>query len=641
MQVTRLSLVSILAFVVLSVPSYSTLYYISPDGNNHNSGRTPQTAWRNVSYAAQQVGNDPRDPDTVLVFPGLYNRGAGETFPVMVQSYTALAGLDSGVVLDANGTSQAVIAVIDETAFWLKNLEITEGVVGIFVRRCSDFGIQGNIVHHNRSRGVKIRGSKRFTIRENSVISNTGGGLEIEHGRQIAVTGNTISHNRRNQRGSRELAGCGLLIRDTRAARVDSNVVSDNKIFTEDQIFNTAYGGGIAIFGSYRVTLCQNTIKRNEIEADVIGGTAGCYGGGVFIFSSDAIGLHSNVILDNLLDAGAEYANAQGGGVHAGSSTVAVTRNLISQNRVHGNVLNVLGGAGMCFTSATAATVQQNIVTENSSGHDGGGICIDGCLANDIVIGGEPGRGNDIYDNLALHCGHDLYLLGMADTVNAAFNYFAGAPEPPRVEPPDNWDTRFWRDNSILQNEPPHILSFSPTCAETTLYVGDSLLFWIESLDYDGDSTLTWWVLNQQPVAQGDSFLFVAEPQHVGYDTVRVNVTDGRDITSHEWYLEVIGERAATLARPRSLPKIFALDGNYPNPFNLSTVIQYQLPVDCHVRLEVYDLLGRKVATLVDAEQEAGYQSIIWEALELCSGLYMYKLTAGDFDQVKKMMLVK
>jgi hypothetical protein len=89
------------------------------------------------------------------------------------------------------------------------------------------------------------------------------------------------------------------------------------------------------------------------------------------------------------------------------------------------------------------------------------------------------------------------------------------------------------------------------------------------------------------------------------------------------------------------LPRELVLNQNYPNPFNLSTVISYQLPRDCHVRLEVYDLLGRKVATLANGKEHAGYQSILWRASDVSSGIYLYKLAAGDVASVKRTTLVK
>ncbi len=89
------------------------------------------------------------------------------------------------------------------------------------------------------------------------------------------------------------------------------------------------------------------------------------------------------------------------------------------------------------------------------------------------------------------------------------------------------------------------------------------------------------------------------------------------------------------------LPKSTNLSQNYPNPFNTSTTISYQLRFGGYVRLEVFDLLGHKLATLVEGEQAAGEKSISWDASELTSGVYLYRLTAGNLTETKKMMFLK
>ena len=89
------------------------------------------------------------------------------------------------------------------------------------------------------------------------------------------------------------------------------------------------------------------------------------------------------------------------------------------------------------------------------------------------------------------------------------------------------------------------------------------------------------------------------------------------------------------------LPAEFALSGNYPNPFNAETVIEYQLPEASEVTLEICNLIGEKVATLVDSEQEAGYRAVVWDASNMSSGVYFYKVTAGHYTETKRMMLVK
>jgi hypothetical protein len=96
------------------------------------------------------------------------------------------------------------------------------------------------------------------------------------------------------------------------------------------------------------------------------------------------------------------------------------------------------------------------------------------------------------------------------------------------------------------------------------------------------------------------------------------------------------------------LPGKFALAQNYPNPFNPSTTIQYELPVDATVSLEVFNVLGERVAKLVNGMETAGYKVAVFENPELASGLYFYRLTAvplsgaqGPFVETKRFMLVK
>lgn len=88
-------------------------------------------------------------------------------------------------------------------------------------------------------------------------------------------------------------------------------------------------------------------------------------------------------------------------------------------------------------------------------------------------------------------------------------------------------------------------------------------------------------------------------------------------------------------------PEEFGLEQNYPNPFNAETTIQYSLPEETHVELAVYDILGRRVATLADERQEAGYHEVNFDASELSTGTYIYEIRAGEFSQSKQLLLVK
>ena len=89
------------------------------------------------------------------------------------------------------------------------------------------------------------------------------------------------------------------------------------------------------------------------------------------------------------------------------------------------------------------------------------------------------------------------------------------------------------------------------------------------------------------------------------------------------------------------IPTVFALSQNYPNPFNPSTTIKYDLPVDTRVTLKVFNIIGQEVATLVNGEQKAGHPSVEWNAGNLASGVYLYRLEAGSFTSVKKLLLLR
>jgi hypothetical protein len=90
-----------------------------------------------------------------------------------------------------------------------------------------------------------------------------------------------------------------------------------------------------------------------------------------------------------------------------------------------------------------------------------------------------------------------------------------------------------------------------------------------------------------------------------------------------------------------ALPNRISLLQNYPNPFNASTLIRYELPQSSQVKIEIYDLLGRKVTTLYDGEKQAGHHYVIWNTGDFSSGIYFSKLQAGEYSESRKMVLLK
>jgi hypothetical protein len=89
------------------------------------------------------------------------------------------------------------------------------------------------------------------------------------------------------------------------------------------------------------------------------------------------------------------------------------------------------------------------------------------------------------------------------------------------------------------------------------------------------------------------------------------------------------------------IPREFVLYQNYPNPFNPVTTLRYGLPRSTHVQLVIYDLLGREITRVVNQHQQVGYHQAVFNSQGLASGIYLYRLKAGDFTAVKKFLLIK
>jgi hypothetical protein len=90
-----------------------------------------------------------------------------------------------------------------------------------------------------------------------------------------------------------------------------------------------------------------------------------------------------------------------------------------------------------------------------------------------------------------------------------------------------------------------------------------------------------------------------------------------------------------------SNPTSYYLGQNYPNPFNSSTIIQLSLPKKSYVSLKVFDILGREIETLLNKEMSAGNYSQHWNAINISSGVYLYRLQSGSFTETKKLLLVR
>ena len=179
-------------------------------------------------------------------------------------------------------------------------------------------------------------------------------------------------------------------------------------------------------------------------------------------------------------------------------------------------------------------------------------------------------------------------------------------------------------------------------------------------IDYwtDNSTALKFFVISQTPTVDSDYHTFaIVSEQWVSVDiplTTFPNV-DLTDVFQFKvegngtiywdnfyFYSNLVGVDNTS----ETLPQKFTLEQNFPNPFNPFTTLRYDLPEDALVNITIYDMLGRKVKTLVNTTQDAGFKSVIWDATNnqgrpASAGVYLYNLQAGEFVQTKKMVLLK
>jgi hypothetical protein len=143
------------------------------------------------------------------------------------------------------------------------------------------------------------------------------------------------------------------------------------------------------------------------------------------------------------------------------------------------------------------------------------------------------------------------------------------------------------------------------------------------------------------PMAQNSAHQIVPDWNNLQNEPVKILIDLGNDGTIDDSIF--VKNQATNVEDEGSLlsPDSYNLAQNYPNPFNPVTTIKYSIPESGNVSLKVYDILGKEVATLVNEEKAQGVYSVIFDASNLSSGVYFYKLQAGSFVEIKKMMVLK
>jgi hypothetical protein len=174
------------------------------------------------------------------------------------------------------------------------------------------------------------------------------------------------------------------------------------------------------------------------------------------------------------------------------------------------------------------------------------------------------------------------------------------------------------------------------------IYVGSLYLDWESSgfYRYGNDST----VRNVYDIASGfwNGSVNLQFDRDIGLVLSQGNLSHvSNNQTWYRWTAKLTEHATAVPENTVVLPGQYSILQNYPNPFNPATTIEYQLKTQSRVNISIYDVLGREITTLIDEQQPAGEHRVTWNAADIPSGVYFCRIHVGNFNQQKKMVLVK
>jgi hypothetical protein len=250
---------------------------------------------------------------------------------------------------------------------------------------------------------------------------------------------------------------------------------------------------------------------------------------------------------------------------------------------------------------------------------------------------------NLIVDNSELNS--TSYTLG---TVNNNSTYYW------RINNTNAAGTSSWSNAEIFNTAPPFIKMLTPIGGEKFYTDSTYIIRWESNISDTVNITL----LNGNNIASviGDSvvggtnaFLWLVShnlKQDSSYKIMVASISNSNLFgLSNSNFLIQPSNTTAVTGLPNTV-KSFELSQNYPNPFNPSTIIQYSIPQESHVRIDIYNVIGQKITTLVNSMQNSGNYSVTWDASKLASGVYFYSIKASgntgqNYFAVKKLMLLK
>ena len=648
-------------------------YYVSAKrGDNITGDGSLEHPWKTLSFSLARIEGTGH---TLNVEAGVYhakmdtlNMANNEIFPIFLSPGITINGEDRDSVEIKGDADKFIFTAMDlhDTTTSVQNLKLTGGEQAFNFRNCSfkilncDISgqtdcaifaidthlkatsfiiVERNTIHNNQKGGIRFA-NVNGRINDNTLINNRDFAIALYENdtipSDIRVYNNTISDNR-------IASGFGAIYCQRGAPLIYRNYLSRNTLTNESaQAAGALYCDFLTEAQFFNNILVQNqdAIRTDGCNPLIAGNLiASGTGSAIFIDSNKNDSrpfVVNNTIVDN-----------QGDGIYIRSRTDGIVNNIIAGNTGYGIA------ESQSNTLFDPDSVKNNLFFENEKGVylDEGIRVLPDVQVLDLLVPecrnnlqGDPLFADTLYHlqpiSPAIDAGYQdsTILRALATDLDGNPRIVDGNSDGLAVI-----DIGAFELPESAAKFAPQIINIGDfSFANTATYVInlDTCV-----LDKDDDvQTLIWQVRSEQDSLQVQIVNRVAiftAPGWTGQAIVHFKVTDPFGLSDSVSVLVTVKRMTGIENNSNSLPTDFSLRQNYPNPFNPATSIAFDVPMASRVTISIYNARGELVETLVDADLPAGRYERIWDASGVSSGVYFYRMRAGQFSTIKKCILLQ
>ena len=415
-----------------------------------------------------------------------------------------------------------------------------------------------------------------------------------------------------------------------------------------DNYTNDDGGGAIYLVNS-------NSNLENLIIKDNSKGSHNYGGAGIFAENS-FISINNSLIANNFSSSPPHNDDTLTGGIVAMNSILE-----LDNNTFYGNSGEFYGGA-IHFDTSSSGIITNSIFWENEGPEGITGVAT---ITYSIVQGGWDGEGNIDADPLFCNpdsgdytlatnspCvgtgedGENMGAFGVGCGIQVDWEFSLSEPVIEVMGTDNVWnpgdtisvEMDFCNNTNVAHNWYPGVTIESDSSL-TSLHVGH---IWFYAMVSDECHAISWGAIANTSIISDTIVEFRAYPEALNCQNQPEYCIDGDTLT---FQIPIVVQVVSTESE-QSIPEEFAIHQNHPNPFNPTTILRYDLPEDALVNITIYDMMGRQVKTLINGLQTPGYKTVQWDATNdknrpVSAGLYLYTIQAGEFRQVRKMVLLK